>query len=70
MFSVVMDWARLLVGDPNNQAPTIAAVTTNSHMKFMTVTLISPAPHPLPGQQFNINRPSPPMRDGRGSERL
>ena len=61
---VVIGWTRLLAGDPNNQAPTIAVVITNSHMKIVTVTLISPALHPPQSQQFSTYRHSPPAGVG------
>jgi len=58
---VVMGGAGYL-GNPNSQAPTIAAFTITSHMKIVAVMLISPAFHSTPGRQFSTNKSSPPMR--------
>jgi len=61
---VVTDWGGFLVGNPNNQVPTITTVTTILHMKTTTITPILTSFHPLSGQQFSTNRHSPRTRGG------
>ena len=49
---------------PTIITPTFAVVTTNSHVKIVAVTQITPVLHPPPGHKLNANRLSPLTRRG------